>query len=192
MDESLQISGAWVNKYTGDVINVHNNIIDGDQMIVVTDHGTMDMNEFSNNYIQASDNIYNEQGQIIDNKPLDVSEITVNKPSLFDSKIGYIVPNVSNSIPKNNVKSESVNKDPKEPESFKILDKFFNKIENKEDMIKIDIDLQILPKEKLNTIIDYMDISIEDLSAYIAKKIINTENLPNIIFNKLQSWITRD
>lgn len=193
MDESLQISGAWVNKYTGDVINVHNNIIDGDQMIVVTDHGTMDMNEFSNNYIQASDNIYNEQGQIIDNKPLDVSEIPINKPSLFDSKIGYIVPNVSNSVPKNNViKSESVNKAPKEPESFKILDKFFNKIENKEDMITIDIDLQILPKEKLNTIIDYMDISIDDLSNYIAKKIVNTENLPNIIFNKLQSWITRD
>ena len=189
MDESLQISGAWVNKYTGDVINVHNNIIDGDQMIVVTDHGTMDMNEFSNNYIQASDNIYNEQGQIIDNKPLDVSEITVNKPSLFDSKIGYVGRTITNSEPKNNVKSESVNKAPKEPESFKILDKFFNKIENKEDMIKIDIDLQILPKEKLNTIIDYMDISIEDLSNYIAKKIINTENLPNIIFNKLQSWI---
>jgi hypothetical protein len=161
-------------------------------MIVVTDHGTMDMNEFSNNYIQASDNIYNEQGQIIDNKPLDVSEITVNKPSLFDSKIGYIVPNVSNSVPKNNVKSESVNKAPKEPESFKILDKFFNKIENKEDMIKIDIDLQILPKEKLNTIIDYMDISIDDLSNYIATKIVNTENLPNIIFNKLQSWVTSD
>ena len=82
------------------------------------------------------------------------------------------------------------NKQTEEPESFKILDKFFNKIDNKENLITIDIDFNILPKEKLETIVDYMDISVEELSQYIAKKIVNTENLPNIIFNKLQYWIS--
>ena len=82
------------------------------------------------------------------------------------------------------------NKHTEEPESFKILDKFFNKIDNKENLITIDIDFNILPKEKLETIVDYMDISVEELSQYIAKKIVNTENLPNIIFNKLQYWIS--
>ena len=70
------------------------------------------------------------------------------------------------------------------------MEKFINKIDNKENLITIDIDFNILPKEKLETIVDYMDISVEELSQYIAKKIVNTENLPNIIFNKLQYWIS--
>ena len=95
--------------------------------------------------------------------------------------------NYTQVIKENNIEK---NKQTEEPESFKILDKFFNKIDNKENLITIDIDFNILPKEKLETIVDYMDISVEELSQYIAKKIVNTENLPNIILNKLQYWIS--
>lgn len=187
MDESLQISGAWMNKYTGDIIRVHNNIIDGDQMILITDKGQITMNEFSDNYIQASEDIYNDQGQIIDHAPVAIDEIKISQPSILDIPIGMTTSNYTQVIKENNIEK---NKQTEEPESFKILDKFFNKIDNKENLITIDIDFNILPKEKLETIVDYMDISVEELSQYIAKKIVNTENLPNIIFNKLQYWIS--
>ena len=187
MDESLQISGAWMNKYTGDIVRVHNNIIDGDQMILITDKGQITMNEFSDNYIQASEDIYNDQGQIIDHAPVAIDEIKISQPSILDIPIGMTTSNYTQVIKENNTEK---NKQTEEPESFKILDKFFNKIDNKENLIAIDIDFNILPKEKLETIVDYMDISVEELSQYIAKKIVNTENLPNIIFNKLQYWIS--
>lgn len=187
MDESLQISGTWMNKYTGDIVRVHNNIIDGDQMILITDKGQITMNEFSDNYIQASEDIYNDQGQIIDHAPVAIDEIKISQPSILDIPIGMTTSNYTQVIKENNTEK---NKQTEEPESFKILDKFFNKIDSKENLITIDIDFNILPKEKLETIVDYMDISVEELSQYIAKKIVNTENLPNIIFNKLQYWIS--
>ena len=187
MDESLQISGTWMNKYTGDIVRVHNNIIDGDQMILITDKGQITMNEFSDNYIQASEDIYNDQGQIIDHAPVAIDEIKISQPSILDIPIGMTTSNYTQVIKENNTEK---NKQKEEPESFKILDKFFNKIDSKENLITIDIDFNILPKEKLETIVDYMDISVEELSQYIAKKIVNTENLPNIIFNKLQYWIS--
>ena len=187
MDESLQISGTWMNKYTGDIVRVHNNIIDGDQMILITDKGQITMNEFSDNYIQASEDIYNDQGQIIDHAPVAIDEIKISQPSILDMPIGMTTSNYTQVIKENNTEK---NKQTEEPESFKILDKFFNKIDSKENLITIDIDFNILPKEKLETIVDYMDISVEELSQYIAKKIVNTENLPNIIFNKLQYWIS--
>lgn len=187
MDESLQISGAWMNKYTGDIVRVHNNIIDGDQMILITDKGQITMNEFSDNYIQASEDIYNDKGQIIDHAPVAIDEIKISQPSILDIPIGMTTSNYTQVIKENNTEK---NKQTEEPEAFKILDKFFNKIDNKENLITIDIDFNILPKEKLETIVDYMDISVEELSQYIAKKIVNTENLPNIIFNKLQYWIS--
>lgn len=187
MDESLQISGAWMNKYTGDIVHVHNNIIDGDQMILITDKGQITMNEFSDNYIQASEDIYNDKGQIIDHAPVAIDEIKISQPSILDIPIGMTTSNYTQVIKENNTEK---NKQTEEPEAFKILDKFFNKIDNKENLITIDIDFNILPKEKLKTIVDYMDISVEELSQYIAKKIVNTENLPNIIFNKLQYWIS--
>lgn len=187
MDESLQISGVWMNKYTGDIVRVHNNIIDGDQMILITDKGQITMNEFSDNYIQASEDIYNDQGQIIDHAPVAIDEIKISQPSILDIPIGMTTSNYTQVIKENNTEK---NKQTEEPEAFKILDKFFNKIDNKENLITIDIDFNILPKEKLETIVDYMDISVEELSQYIAKKIVNTENLPNIIFNKLQYWIS--
>lgn len=187
MDESLQISGVWMNKYTGDIVRVHNNIIDGDQMILITDKGQITMNEFSDNYIQASEDIYNDQGQIIDHAPVAIDEIKISQPSILDIPIGMTTSNYTQVIKENNTEK---NKQTEEPEAFKILDKFFNKIDSKENLITIDIDFNILPKEKLETIVDYMDISVEELSQYIAKKIVNTENLPNIIFNKLQYWIS--
>ena len=108
MDESLQISGAWMNKYTGDIVRVHNNIIDGDQMILITDKGQINMNEFSDNYIQASEDIYNDQGQIIDHAPVAIDEIKISQPSILDIPIGMTTSNYTQVIKENNTNYQDI------------------------------------------------------------------------------------
>ena len=52
------ITGKWTNKLTGEVINVRDSIIDGDDMIIISDKGNLSMLDFSQNYIQISDEVY--------------------------------------------------------------------------------------------------------------------------------------
>ena len=65
MNDMMQIQGEWMNKNTGQKIQVRNSIIDGDQMIIITNMGQISMEEFSRNYIQASDEVYDDEGNVI-------------------------------------------------------------------------------------------------------------------------------
>ena len=64
-DGGIGISGRWLNKRTGQTINIRNSVMDGDNMIIITDKGQISMTEFSRDYIQASDDIYDETGKVI-------------------------------------------------------------------------------------------------------------------------------
>ena len=71
---SMGISGIWMNKRTGQKVNVRQSIQDGDNMIIITDKGQISMEVFSRDYIQASDEIYDESGKVIDNQPMEMDE----------------------------------------------------------------------------------------------------------------------
>ena len=47
------ISGKWINKNDGSIISIRNTVMDGDNIILITDKGELDMNSFSKNYIQV-------------------------------------------------------------------------------------------------------------------------------------------
>lgn len=64
------ISGKWMNKNTGETIIVKNSIIDGDGMVIITNQGMLNMSEFSKNYIQVSDEIYDESGNVVGNEEM--------------------------------------------------------------------------------------------------------------------------
>ena len=65
MDDMTQIQGERMKKNTGQKIRVRNSIIDGDQMIIITNMGQISMEGFSRNYIQASDEVYDDEGNVI-------------------------------------------------------------------------------------------------------------------------------
>ena len=185
MDESLMISGTWVNKNTGEQVTIHNSVIDGDEMILMTDKGQLTMTEFSANYIQVSNEVYDNTGKVIGNESVNISDIIPQKTELT------IKPDFGKSISSSNstnTKKETIQTKNNEPESFKILEKFFNKVDVK-NLISIDINFEILPKHELNTIIEYLDIKIEDIAEYLNKKIKSDKLLSDIIFNKLQKYI---
>lgn len=78
------ISGKWMNKNTGETIIVKNSVIDGDGMVIITNRGMLNMSEFSRNYIQVSDEIYDENGNVVGNEEMTPESLPQqqNTPSL--------------------------------------------------------------------------------------------------------------
>lgn len=79
------ISGKWMNKMTGDTVVVKNSVMDGEEMVIMTNKGVLNMSEFSMNYIQVSDEVYDEHGNVVGNEALNIEQIpqqTQNTPAL--------------------------------------------------------------------------------------------------------------
>jgi hypothetical protein len=79
------ISGKWMNKMTGDTVVVKNSVMDGEEMVIMTNKGVLNMSEFSMNYIQVSDEVYDEHGNVVGNEALNIEQIpqqTQNTPTL--------------------------------------------------------------------------------------------------------------
>lgn len=79
------ISGKWMNKMTGDTVIVKNSVMDGEEMVIMTNKGILNMSEFSMNYIQVSDEVYDEHGNVVGNEAINIEQIpqqTQNTPAL--------------------------------------------------------------------------------------------------------------
>ena len=176
------INGVWLNKNTGERVTVSNTIIDGNNMIIITDKGQIDMNEFSQNFIQASDDIFDESGKVIGNQPINANDIVVantnNNSQIYHNDIDVIVKS-----------SKGKTNNLKEPDEYKVLEKFFNKLDNIEDLISIDIDFEKLPIDKLKTLIEYLDIDKEIIAEYMSEKLIDISTIKNIMSNKVEQYL---
>jgi len=168
-DYNMGITGKWINKLTGQVINVRNSVIDGDNMIIISDAGQIMMSEFSQNYVQASDEIYDESGHVVDNKPVEISEIVNTEQS---NVVGSSI-NSSMNLP---IYQEVQNSNAVESENDKIIEKVFKKIKN-EPKISVNIEWDDFPESQLNTLIEFLDIPMDDISSYIIKHYITDEQI---------------
>ena len=92
------MSGTWYKthpQFNGpDVLHVRDAIMDGNDMIVITDHGNMSMGEFANNYFKQSDAEYDLDGKEIIN--------TATKPKLPLDSIPKPASTPKPSLPINN------------------------------------------------------------------------------------------
>ena len=179
------ISGLWMNKSTGKVVNVRDSVQDGDNMIIMTDSGTISMNEFSRDYIQVSDEIYDESGKVIENKPVDMSEI-----SSEDDRRNVNIQSVGlDAVRKEfyNNKDEDViipKKDTAKNPNFEIIDKLFSKI-NSEPVIDVMLTWQDYPRAEVSTLVKYLDIKATDIGSYIREKYITDEMINEAISDYL-------
>lgn len=186
MNEQLGISGKWMDKRTGQVINVRDSIIDGDTMVIISDHGQIDMTEFSQFYIQTSDEIYNEQGQIIDNKPANISEIYNSENYYPSSNINDVMLD-KEVLPSSNIittdTKPSIN-------NYDLIDKLFKKKEYK-PVIKIEIDKTNCPIKELQMLMDIYDIQISDISKYLVYEHIKPEYVNSAVENFVEQWFNK-
>lgn len=171
------ISGKWINRQTGAVINVRDSFIDDSQnMFLMTDKGQLSMEEFTKYYIQASDEVYDESGKVIETKPVDTNEIKLsndNEPLTADPIYG--------GSPMSGISSIQVQKP---INNFELIDKIFKKNESK-PTIDLKINWADFPKKELSMLVDYFDVKNEDIASYISEYLINSD----LLNDSLTQWL---
>ena len=180
-DSGIGISGRWLNKRNGQMINIRNSVMDGDNMIIITDKGQISMTEFSRDYIQASDVIYDETGKIIGHEEVKHEDYAEN-PDWLQIQEMINTPHMHN-----------VNQ-PKKPvinTNEQIIKKVFDKLTTY-PKINVDIKWDDFPEAQMQTLVNFLDISIDDISKYIIKNYVNVEALALEITEILKSKLNKN
>ena len=196
MNEQLGISGKWTNKVTGQTINVRDSIIDGDRMIIISDQGQIDMTEFSQYYIQTSDEIYDEGGKVIDKQPVSFSEIKqpsqndmymhnfdLNKPISDD--LGNITASTETYQIVSGGSSKTANYG-----NFELIDKLFKR-KNYNPVIKVDIQSSDFPLNELKMLMDIYDVDSTDIANYLLKEYINQDTICDSVLNYVEKKLIK-
>lgn len=163
-NSGMDIAGSWMNKRTGQKVNVRQSVQDGDNMIIITDKGQISMEVFSRDYIQASDEIYDESGKVIDNKPMEMDE---DLSAIMDYENG------SNGMP-------AYTPTPVVNPNDQIIKKVFDKLTSFPE-VKVDIKWDDFPEAQINTLVNFLDVKIEDISKYIINNYVNSQTLSESI-----------
>ena len=180
-DSGIGISGRWLNKRNGQMINIRNSVMDGDNMIIITDKGQISMTEFSRDYIQASDDIYDETGKIIGHEEVKHEDYAENPDWL----------QIQETI--NTPRMHNVNQ-PVKPvinTNDQIIKKVFDKLTTY-PKINVDIKWDDFPEAQMQTLVNFLDISIDDISKYIIKNYVNVEALALEITEILKSKLNKN
>ena len=184
------ISGKWINKNDGSIISIRNTVMDGDNIILITDKGELDMNSFSKNYIQVSDETYDNNGNVVStNDKFDISEITPNYNetgvNTFDNEtFNKLTKGIATTYQQNansSIHIETTNTS----DNFKLIDKVFSKVKH-EPSINIDISWIDFPNDKVQMLMDTFDVDKNEISEYIYNKYLNKD----IIINSLSKYFT--
>lgn len=163
-NSGMDIAGSWMNKRTGQKVNVRQSVQDGDNMIIITDKGQISMEVFSRDYIQASDEIYDESGKVIDNKPMEMDE---DLSAIMDYENGSNEMSAYTSAPVVNPNDQ-------------IIKKVFDKLTAFPE-VKVDIKWDDFPEAQINTLVNFLDVKIEDISQYIINNYVNSQALSESI-----------
>lgn len=179
------LSGKWINiNNPDDSVNVINNIIDGDQMIIITDKGNMTMDEFSSKYIKEENegkevasappieapvmkagNAENAEGPLVADS---LESCKINKISLMNQKRQQ--EEFSKQLKDNNA---VLMEEQKRTEAEKLLDKLFSKY-NISKSLSISCRLsEDFPVKEISMMMNIFDIKIEEISDYIIDKILS-------------------
>ena len=199
------ISGVWYKthpQFNGpDVLHVRDAIMDGNDMIVITDHGNMSMGEFANNYFKQSDKEYDLEGNEIINTatkpklPLDSipKPASIPKPNLpinNTSNIDYdvLVEGLEGS-PMDIINPSSYNK-VEVPDNSAVLGittkndtndaiyKVFSKL-NDVPQLNVSINWNNFPKTEIDMLMKYFDVSLSEIARHKAGIIYN--EVPTLI-----------
>ena len=164
---SGMISGRWMNKKTGSYVNVRDAIMQGDDMIVLTDKGQINGPDFSANYIQMSEEEYDMKGNVIQGSSKETNPASQPKPKQTkpSSQVRMFDDEVNTTIQKP-VKQKQVSNINQETESIKLIKKLFSKIESKPE-VTIDIKWAEFPANELNMLMNVFDVTKEDIADYM-------------------------
>lgn len=172
----MGIEGIWMNRQTGQKIRINQTVQDGDNMIIITDKGQLPMEIFSRDYIQVSDDIYDGSGKVVGKAEPTSDDVAAIAEYEKEYGVDPLVPQAS-SAPINNEQ---------------IIKKVFDKLTSV-PKIEVDVKWDDFPEAQINTLVEFLDVKFEDISAYIIKKYVNVEvlalELTDILKEKLHKNI---
>ena len=176
---------------------------------IITDKGHIDFQTFSNDYIQASEDIYDESGKKIGTEEINTSEIIqasrpidikhTQKNKLVDDFI--LIDEIAHDDEQHNSTAKLITRDEidhsitsyatpkqetqiKQQSTFDIIDKVFSRA-GCQPKINIDIDWDNIPVAQIDTLINYLDVPASDVADYIITKYINSDVLSEEITRRL-------
>lgn len=174
----MGLTGKWMNKRTGKAVNIRQTIQDGDNMIIISDQGQISMEVFSRDYVQVSDDIYDDSGKVVGHEEATNSDIGAIEEYEKMYGVDPLVPQATSTVaPINNEQ---------------IIKKVFDKLSSY-PQIDVNIKWDNFPEAQINTLVEFLDVNIDDISAYIIKNYVNAEALAleitEVLKNKLHKNI---
>lgn len=181
MMEGPSIEGKWYNKRTGRTITVKDMMMSDEGMqIFTTDNQLIDGEEFSIDYIQCDDTVYDTNGNATGTaEPIDYESMFAGMGTSLS-----IVDNTSiyNDTRTTVVESPVVNK------KFETLDSLFSKLEKLPD-VSCSISWKKIPKSELKMLKTYFDITDEDIAEYVYTKYCTPETIKTSIKDAITKLI---
>ena len=174
MMEGPSIEGKWYNKRTGKTITVKDMMMSDEGMqIFTTDNQLIDGDDFSRDYIQCDDTVYDNNGnatgttESIDYESM-FAGIDTDSHSLSNTPI--YSDNKTTLVEQPAVETLLVNK------KFDTLDSLFSKLEKLPD-VNCSISWKKIPKSELKMLKTYFDITDEDIAEYVYTKYCTPETI---------------
>ena len=174
MMEGPSIEGKWYNKRTGKTITVKDMMMSDEGMqIFTTDNQLIDGDDFSRDYIQCDDTVYDNNGnatgttESIDYESM-FAGIDTDSHSLSNTPI--YSDNKTTAVEQPAVETLLVNK------KFDTLDSLFSKLEKLPD-VNCSISWKKIPKSELKMLKTYFDITDEDIAEYVYTKYCTPETI---------------
>lgn len=187
------VTGKWTNRRTGQTVLVRDCImVDEGMAIMLSDGSSINMEEFSRDYFQMSDEEYDMNGNVSQNAspsaPGAVSGRVINpssnsKPTTqpipvetFESEYvaeDMFAPKQQNFYEDVNINSVST---PQKSTNYDLIDKLFT---NKNPNIKLDFAIQSenFPVNELKMLIDVFGVDVSEISKYIVNKYLSMDEI---------------
>ena len=195
--DAISISGKRTNIHNGKEIFVRDSFIDGDDMIVRTIDGSIiPMTEFSNNYVQ-SEEVDEATARSVIQQPVAPQSYGDIKPDFGQKVILKNDDTKDNNIKPNNLDTtsryvethkEDKAEDKLEDKLFRkktMIGKIFEKISTKPN-INLTFDWTEYPEKEMSMLMEYFDVSNDDIANYIYKTYFNENIIKESILKLIQ------
>lgn len=191
--DAMSISGKWTNIHNGKEIFVRDSFIDGDNMIVRTiDGNIIPMTEFSNNYVQSQE-VDEATARSVIQQPVAPQSYGDIKPDFGEKVILKNDDTKDNNIKTNNLDAasryvETHKEDKAEDKLFRkktMIGKIFEKISTKPN-INLTFDWTEYPEKEMSMLMEYFDVSNDDIANYIYKTYFNENIIKESILKLIQ------
>lgn len=207
------ITGQWINQRTGERVTVRDSYMDGENMFVILTNGRqLTMEEFQD-YVQMSDDVYDEKGNKIGNEKPSQKKTAKKKPAydpnlVFDG-MDSTAPPVQSDLQKQILAAEAaelgLNQDDSpqnygvEPQDIPLVPKY-SKVNEQEQMImkildktekpqiSFNVSWDAYPNNELKMLKEYFNVTNDDIAKAIIKKYVSKEDLDNIV----SEWVNKE